>query len=118
MNDVILQTPGTPPRPPMAMSFTELDTESAAASLTPLIRAVSHGREEQAFVPPVPQTMEQIGVSETTIEELTLKTLYARGEIIGRDLAESMGVKFSLIEHTVEGLKRQRAVEVKGSLGF
>src|ERR1044071_4262645 len=37
---------------------------------------------------------------------------------IGRDLALELGVKFSLIEPMVEGMKHQRLIEAKGSLGF
>jgi len=100
----------------------DLDSESSAAGLVPLMEAVylqeTKMPEEQNFVPPVPQSMEQTGVSEEMIEELILKTLYSRGPTIGRDLSSELGLKFSLIEPTVENLKRQRMIEAKGSLGF
>jgi predicted ATPase with chaperone activity len=119
MSEIMLQTLGSrPPHPPMAIAIEELEAQDAAASLAPLLRAVSPAPEEQHFIPRVPQSLEEVGVSETIIEELVLKTVYARGEAIGRDLAASMGVKFSLIERIVESLKRQRMIEVKGSLGF
>src|SRR5260370_4975206 len=74
--------------------------------------------EDVSFVPQVPQNIAQMGISEGSIEDLILKTLYSRGETIGRDLAAALGVKFSLIESRVEFLKNQRIIQVKGSLGF
>src|SRR5258708_7102040 len=115
-----------PMHPPIAASYaesyTEPEVQSSAQSLVPLIAALSHTpsatKEKEAFVPPVPQSFEAVGVSEGLVEELVLKTLYARGPTIGRDLATELGLKFSLIEPIIEMLKRQRMIEAKGSLGF
>jgi hypothetical protein len=52
------------------------------------------------------------------LEQLIFKLLYFRGEILGRDLASALGLKFSLIEDMIEGLKRQQLVQVKRSLGM
>src|SRR5262249_34039355 len=62
--------------------------------------------------------LEQTGLNEAVIEDLILKTIYSRGEVIGRDLAAALGLKFSLIERTVDQLKRQRLIQANGSLGF
>ncbi len=74
--------------------------------------------EEERYVPPVPQTMEQTGLAPSMIEQLLLKILYFQGETLGRDLANSVGLKFSLIDAVLEFLKRNRLVEVKRSSGF
>ncbi len=70
------------------------------------------------IVPPVPETIAEAGISESTVEHLILKTLFFRGEVPGRDLASAMGFKFSLIEAIMENLKRQHTVQVKKSLGI
>jgi predicted ATPase with chaperone activity len=90
--------------------------DSAAGQLAALATAISS--HDYPFVPPLPQSIEQTGISEGFIDDLILKTLYARGETIGRDLAGALGLKFSLIEPRVEFLKSQRLILVKGSLGF
>src|SRR4051794_19721889 len=98
MSDMILQTLGAPPHPPVA-SYTEPEPESSDTieSLGGLMRAVSAPPPQPtgSFLPPVPQTLAETGISETIVEELVLKTIYARGEAIGRDLAAAIGVKFS-----------------------
>src|ERR1700693_1876638 len=74
--------------------------------------------DDTAFCPPTPQALEETGISDGSLEDLILKTLYSTGETVGRDLAAALGLKFSLIEHRVEFLKNQRQIQVKGSLGF
>src|SRR5437763_1838892 len=90
--------------------------DSSASGLSALIDAVSH--TDHSFVPAVPQDLNDTGVNESVIEELILKTIYSRGELIGRELAASLGLKFSVIERVVEQLKRQRLIQANGSPGF
>jgi predicted ATPase with chaperone activity len=71
-----------------------------------------------AFVPPVPQTIQEAGLTDSLIEQLILKTLYFEGELMGRDIGRHLGLKFSVIEEVVEFCKRTRLVEVKRSQGF
>ena len=74
--------------------------------------------EDDLLTPPIPETMQETGVSESLVEQLILKTLYFRSETIGRELALSLGLKFSVIEEMVEFLKRQHLVQVRRSLGM
>src|SRR6185369_1781761 len=94
--------------------------QSSAADLANLIAAVSPTPPplDESFAPPVPQRLEETGLSEALIEELILKTLFTRGEVMGREIAGAIGLKFSVIEPRVDFLKRQRLIEAKGSLGF
>jgi predicted ATPase with chaperone activity len=73
-------------------------------------------REEVAA--PVPETLEDTGLPSSMIEQLVLKILYFRGELLGRDLALCLGLKYSIIEETVENLKRQHLIAAKRSLGL
>jgi len=52
------------------------------------------------------------------VEQLILKILYYRNEVLGRDLATALGLKFSAVEGMIEFLKRQHLVQVKKSLGM
>lgn len=72
----------------------------------------------EAFVPPVPQTLEDTGLSETMVQQLILKLIYFRGEISGRDLARQVGLNFSIIEGSLEYFKLQHLVAVKRSFGM
>lgn len=73
---------------------------------------------EAPVVPPVPESMEDTGIPPSIIEHLILKYLYFRGELVGRDIGSLIGFPFSLIDETLEMLKRQHFVAVKKSLGM
>ena len=73
---------------------------------------------EVRIVPPVPESIEETGITSSLIEHLILKYLYFRGELVGRDIANLLGFQFSLIDQTLETLKRQHYVGVKKSSGM
>ncbi len=73
---------------------------------------------DERFSPMIPSSLEEAGISESSIEQLILKNLYFRGEVLGRDLAKIIGVPFSLIEPTVNHLKQERLIECKRSSGL
>ena len=72
----------------------------------------------QAAVPPVPESLEDTGIPHSIIEHLILKYLYFRGEVIGREIGNLLGLQFSLIDELLETMKRQHFVAVKKSLGM
>src|SRR5271163_4887302 len=74
--------------------------------------------ETTAVVPPVPETVEESGIPASMLEHLILKLLYSRGEMLGRDLSEAMGLKFSLIEDFLEYLKHHHLIQAKTSMGM
>src|SRR5260370_26099603 len=51
------------------------------------------------------------------IEQVIFKVLYFRGQVSGGDLATTMGLPFSLIEHMIDAMRRAQLVQVKRSLG-
>jgi hypothetical protein len=68
--------------------------------------------------PPEPESVEETGLSETTLEHLIMKILYFRGELYGQDLSNAIGLKYSVIQDLVEALKLQHLIVVKRSLGM
>src|ERR1022692_3927303 len=73
---------------------------------------------DSGIIPPVPESLEELGIPPAIIEQLVLKFLYFRGELLGRDIGGLLGLSFSLIEDIMEALKRQHYVGVKKSLGM
>lgn len=107
----------------METSLVELAVEPAEASLTALSDALVDGNTpepefERGIIPPVPESIEEAGISSGLIEQLILKYLYFRAEMLGRDIAGTLGLQFSLIDEVLENLKRQHLVGVKKSLGL
>lgn len=75
-------------------------------------------REALPLMPPVPERLEDTGLSSTFLEQLLLRTLYVRGEKLGRDLARDLGLRFSLIDGFLETFKRSQLVQVKKNAGM
>jgi DNA-binding MarR family transcriptional regulator len=73
---------------------------------------------QESPAPAVPQSFEETGVGISTLEQLIFKFLYFRGELSGCDLAGVLGLKFSIIDHTLESLKHQHLVTVTRSSGL
>src|SRR3954454_16992116 len=72
----------------------------------------------QPIAPPEPESLEQTGLAESTLEALILKILYFRGDLYGQDLSAAIGLRFSVIQPTVESLKLAHHIQVKKSLGM
>ncbi|HEY3836703.1 MAG TPA: hypothetical protein VGL72_09030 [Bryobacteraceae bacterium] len=70
------------------------------------------------YLPPVPWKLSDTGLQQSTVEQLLFNTLYSRGELSGRNLADGLGLSFSVIEPLVEELKVRQFFEVKRSLGY
>ena len=96
--------------------------QDALKGLELLSRSQSGGpkedSEDASVVPPVPETLQETGLAESTLQQLILKMLYARGDMLGRELSEALGLKFSLIEGTIDFFKQQHFIQAKKSLGM
>ena len=68
---------------------------------------------------PAPQNIEQSGLRLDMLVQLVVKSLHFAGELSGLELAERLGVNFSVIEPAIDQLKAQHLCEIVGgtSLG-
>ncbi len=63
--------------------------------------------------------IEDTGLSQLWLQDLTLKILYFRGYLTGFLVAEAMALPFAgLVDHILEALKREKYVEVKTQIGI
>ena len=106
----------------LSTSTSEELEQSAAGDLAQLSRSLAAmpqlDSESAGVVPPVPETLEDTGLTASTMQQLILKKMYSQGDMLGRELSESLGLKFSLIEGIIEFLRRQHFIEAKKSLGM
>jgi predicted ATPase with chaperone activity len=86
--------------------------------ITKSVENGAQGSGSEPFLPASPATIAETGLSTTLLEQLILKTLYFRGDVIGRDLADLLALHFSVVGPTIELFRRRRLLEVKGSMGF
>lgn len=75
-------------------------------------------KKDTGVAPPVPESLRETGIADAVVEQLILKFLYNRGEMLGRELGTELGLDFSLIDEVLESLKRSHTVGVRKSLGM
>ena len=90
--------------PPLAPS--QLVTAAPPAPAKP-VSALDSG-DSNTFIPPEPFTQQDLGISESVVEEIACKFLLARGEASMRQISDQMGVPFSIIEKLVTRLKNDQ----------
>ncbi len=68
----------------------------------------------QATMPEAPRSLEATGLLPDLVHQLVLKMLHAGGEMTGTELAGRLGVLFSVIQPSLDLLKRDRYTEMYG----
>ena len=66
---------------------------------------------------PKPETIEETGIDQGVIQDLTLKTIYFAGRPSARSICERICLPFTIMEGVLEGLRRNELVEIVGSVG-
>lgn len=72
---------------------------------------------DRSDAPPVPESIEETGLSEDAIVSLALKALYVQGARMGRDLANFLKLPFRLLDDLLLDLQQRKLVEVTGTRG-
>ncbi len=85
--------------------------------MTPATASVLRAEAPPASVaPPLPRTLEDVGLPADQLEQLLIKTLYGT-EAIGTAIADRMCLPFAILEPLVERARAQRLIEVRGTTG-
>src|ERR1700687_789618 len=64
--------------------------------------------------PSAPESMKEAGLTLSFLNDLLLRTLYARGGMLGLDMARLVCLPFKVIEESLKFLKDEKCVEVAG----
>jgi predicted ATPase with chaperone activity len=64
--------------------------------------------------PTSPDNLKETGLTLAFINDLLLRTLYARGSLLGLDLARDLCLPFKVIEEALKFLKDEKCIEVAG----
>jgi len=67
------------------------------------------------FVPMEPATLREANLSDAQVEALIVKLLLARGDMIGRDVAEHIRLPFVLVDQVMRQMKMDRLLGYRGS---
>ena len=81
--------------------------------------AISTAPPSLDWQPPIVRTIEDTGLNVGFIQDLILKLMYLRGQLIGHDIADSTHLPFTgVVSPMLDFLKREQMCEVKGSGGL
>jgi predicted ATPase with chaperone activity len=64
--------------------------------------------------PLAPETLKEAGLTQGFVNDMLLRTLYARGAMLGRDLAQFLCLPFKVIRDCLKFLKDEKCVEISG----
>src|SRR5262245_55262269 len=64
--------------------------------------------------PMAPESLKEAGLSAGFVNDMILKSLYNRGAMLGRDLAQYMCLPFKVIRDCLKFLKDEKSIEVAG----
>lgn len=70
---------------------------------------------DEPFIPVAPASLVEAGLSEALVEELMMRFLLARGEAIGRMIADQLQLPFRLIEPILNRLKLEQLTAYRGA---
>jgi hypothetical protein len=68
----------------------------------------------ERFWPQQPRGLEETGLTATFVEELVLKAIFFAGEMRGMDIANRLQLPTALVDDIIEGLRRQKYVDIRG----
>jgi len=72
--------------------------------------------ENTRFVPPIPRSIKDTGLSLGFLSNLAMKVLYQEGDLLGYELAERMRLPHAgVVEDLLVSLKQEQLCEVKGT---
>ena len=74
--------------------------------------------KSQPFAPPLPETIEETGLSFQFLADLALKTAGTESTLTTATIAERICLSATLIEQLMQHLYREKMVEIRGNVGF
>lgn len=106
--------PPPPPPKPISQQPAAGSAKSESSEKQCKFGRLNDSRDEP-FTPLEPNTLEDSGVSESLVEELVVKYLFARGEAAGKAIADQVKLPFLLIEPVLNRLKYEQLTAYRGA---
>jgi hypothetical protein len=70
-----------------------------------------------AYTPRIPTRWEDLGLELPFLFDLTLRTIYTRGQITGADLAHEMGIPFPVLNPVFQAMRKQTLIDIVAQRG-
>jgi DNA-binding MarR family transcriptional regulator len=69
------------------------------------------------FIPPMPESLEALGIPDTMVEALVLRRIYTSGTSSLKALSRELKLSYSVIQTIFERLRKEQFFEIKGMQG-
>lgn len=92
-----------------------MQDRSSLAEATP--EHLQGAPREGGAAPPVPDSLEDTGLTEEFLADLILKALYKQGALTGDDLTNQIKLPFAILDERLLDLQQRRYLEVRGTEG-
>lgn len=93
-----------------------LGPATAVTAPKPVVAAAQESPDAAgSFVPREPSTFAEAGITESAVEELTLKYLLARGEDTGHGVADQIKLPYLMLEPLLRQMKQDQLVVYRGT---
>jgi hypothetical protein len=69
------------------------------------------------FMPRVPGTWEELGLNQSFLFDLVLRTIYTQGQTSGGDLADKLAVPFAILNPILTAMRRQTLIDIVNQRG-
>ena len=73
--------------------------------------------EKNHYSPRIPTRWEDLGLELPFIFDLTLRTIFTRGQMTGGDLAREMAIPFAVINPVFQAMRKQSLIDIVGQRG-
>ena len=73
--------------------------------------------EKNHYSPRIPTRWEDLGLELQFIFDLTLRTIFTRGQMTGGDLAREMAIPFAVINPVFQAMRKQSLIDIVGQRG-
>ena len=70
-----------------------------------------------AYFPPVPNSLEDLGLQQTFIFDMVLRTTFFRGQLTGGALADIICVPFGVLNPLLQQMRKQMLIDIVGQRG-
>ena len=100
------------------LSGSSQTTETASSPVGDSKSGEAKTQSPVRFVPKVPQSLADLGISREQLEGLILKLLLIRGHLPGRTIADSLHVPRPLVQESLETLRADLLIAIKGAAGI
>lgn len=73
---------------------------------------------KNAFVPPMPTTLEDTGLNRSQVYDCVLRVIYNKGRPLGSEIARELGLSFQIVGPILQDMRQKDLVDIPGQKGL